>query len=100
VVGIGESIGAVGPLAGDGNLPAMQTAEILLEHWNDLKGYSDEVLQRYDWMRKERRTAEKLADGGMPSLRDAMVFKRHSREVGMEINTFHVLKLFRKSLDR
>ena len=63
VVGIGESIGAVGPLAGDGNLHAMQTAELLLEHWDDLDGYAREVLRRYDWMRRERLTAERSSTG-------------------------------------
>ena len=35
VVGIGESIGAVAPIVADGNLYAMQTAEMLLENWDD-----------------------------------------------------------------
>ena len=99
VVGIGESIGAVGPLAGDGNLHAMQTAEMLLEHWDDLDGYVREVLLRYDWMRKERRTAEKISGGVTPSLSDALVFRRHSKMVGMEMNTLHILRLFRKSIE-
>ncbi len=100
VVGIGESIGAVSPLAADGNLHAMQTAELLLEYWEDLDGYSKEVLRRYDWMRKERRTAEKLRDGLMPTISDALVFKRHSVMAGMEMNTLNILRLFRKSLER
>ena len=100
VVGIGESIGAVGPLAGDGNLSAMQTAELLLEHWDDLEGYAKEVLRRYDWMRRERRTSEKLRDGLTPNLSDALAFKRRSNKVGMEMNMLHVLRLFRKSLER
>lgn len=99
VVGIGESIGAVGPMAGDGNLHAMQTAELLLEHWDDLEGYAREVLRRYDWMRKERRTAEKIFNGQRPNLTDALVFRRHSQMVGMELNTVHILKLFRRSLE-
>ncbi len=99
VVGIGESIGAVGPLAGDGNLHAMQTAEMLLEHWDDLDGYVKEVLARYDWMRKERHTAEKIGEGVTPSLSDALVFRRHSRMVGMEMNTLHILRLFRRSME-
>jgi flavin-dependent dehydrogenase len=99
VVGIGESIGAVGPLAGDGNLHAMQTAEMLLEHWDDLDGYVKEVLTRYDWMRKERRTAEKISEGVTPSLSDALVFRRHSRMVGMGMNTLHILRLFRRSME-
>jgi flavin-dependent dehydrogenase len=99
VVGIGESIGAVGPLAGDGNMHAMQTAELLLEHWDDLEGYAKEVLRRYDWMRRERRTAEKIGNGQRPNLSDALVFRRHSQMVGMEMNTLDILRLFRRSLE-
>ena len=99
VVGIGESIGAVAPLAADGNLHAMQTAELLLEHWEDLEGYTEEILRRYDWMRRERRTAVKLGNGLMPTLSDALVFKRHSKMAGIEMNTLHILRLFRRSLE-
>jgi flavin-dependent dehydrogenase len=100
IIGIGESIGAVGPLAGDGNIYALQTAELLLEHWVDLDGYAREVLRRYDWMRRERLTAEKLRDGVTPNLSEALAFKRRSNEVGMEMNTLHILRLFRKTLKR
>jgi flavin-dependent dehydrogenase len=96
VVGIGESIGAVAPLASDGNLYAMQTAEMLLENWDDLNSYSEKVLNRYDWMRKERKALEKLIDGRMPFLSDALTMKRHCNMVGVEMKTIHILKLFRK----
>ena len=96
VVGIGESIGAVAPIVADGNLYAMQTAEILLENWDDLEGYSEKVLSRYGWMTKERSALEKIMAGRMPSLSEAFTMKRHSNMVGVEMKTLHVLKLFRK----
>jgi len=96
VVGIGESIGAVAPLACDGNLYAMQTAEMLLENWDDLDRYPEKVLTRYDWMRKERKALEKMMEGKMPSLSDALTMKRHCNMVGVEMRTVHILKLFRK----
>jgi flavin-dependent dehydrogenase len=99
IVGIGESIGAVGPLAGDGNLFALQTAEMLLDNWDDLEAYTEKVLRTFDWMKRERRTAEKLRDGLMPNLSDALAFKRHSNMVGIEMNTLHILRLFRKTLE-
>ncbi|HEY3420119.1 MAG TPA: hypothetical protein VGK23_06160 [Methanomassiliicoccales archaeon] len=99
IVGIGESIGAVGPLAADGNIYALQTAEMLLENWDDLDQYTERVLQRFDWMKRERKAAEKLRDGIMPSMADALVFKRHSNMVGIEMNTLHILRLFRRSLE-
>jgi len=93
VVGIGESIGAVAPLAADGNLYAMQTAEMLFENWDDPLAYADKVLKRYDWMRKERSGMEKLMAGKLPSVSEVLVMKKHSNAVGVEMKTSHVLTL-------
>ncbi|NLX48168.1 MAG: hypothetical protein GXY70_08400 [Euryarchaeota archaeon] len=95
IVGIGESIGAVAPLASDGNLYAMQCGEMLLENWDDLERYSERVLRRYDWMRTERGGLEKLMEGRAPSLRESMSMRKHLRSVGVEIRGGHVLKLLR-----
>ncbi len=96
-VGIGESIGAVGPLAGDGNIYAMRCGELLLECWDDLERYERKVLDEFDWMRKERRALEKLWEGKGLSLRDARTFIRHSKMVGMEISVAQAIDLFRKA---
>lgn len=95
VVGIGESIGAVAPLASDGNLYAMQCGEMLLENWDDLERYSEQVLKRYDWMRKERKGLERLMEGRTPSLTQSMSMRKHLRSVGVEIGGGHILKFLR-----
>jgi flavin-dependent dehydrogenase len=94
IIGIGECIGAVAPLVADGNLYAMQTGEMLLDNWDDLGKYSEKVLERYDWMRTERKGLEKLMEGKIPSLREIMTMKRHANKVGVKMNSIHVLKLF------
>jgi len=99
-VGVGESIGAVGPLAGDGNLYAMQCGELLMASWDDLEEYQAKVLDRYEWMRKERRALEKLWAGKGLSLRDARTFIRHSKMVGMEISVAQAIDLFRRGFER
>lgn len=95
IVGIGESIGAVAPLASDGNLYAMQCGEMLLENWDDLDRYSERVLKRYDWMRKERKGLEKLMEGRTPSLLESMSMRKHFKTVGIEIKVSHILRLLR-----
>lgn len=95
IVGIGESIGAVAPLASDGNLYAMQCGEMLLENWDHLDRYSEKVLERYDWMRKERKGLEKLMEGRSPSLLEAMSMRKHLKSVGVEIKVSHILKFLR-----
>ncbi|MHC1710029.1 MAG: NAD(P)/FAD-dependent oxidoreductase [Methanomassiliicoccales archaeon] len=95
IVGIGESIGAVAPLASDGNLYAMQCGEMLLEDWDDPDRYSERVLKRYDWMRSERKGLEKLMEGRTPSLLESMSMRKHLRSVGVEIKGSHILKFLR-----
>jgi flavin-dependent dehydrogenase len=99
-VGVGESIGAVGPLAGDGNIYAMQCGEMLLELWDDLDEYQAKVLKRYDWMRKERRVLEKLWAGKKPSITDMGTFIKHSKTVGVEISAAQALDLFLHAFER
>lgn len=95
IVGIGESIGAVSPLASDGNLYAMQCGEMLLENWDNLDRYSERVLKRYDWMRKERKGLEKLMEGRTPSLPESMSMRKHLKMVGIDIKARHIFKLLR-----
>lgn len=94
VVGVGESIGTVSPLAADGNVYAMQCAEMLVEHWDDLDGYTEAVLERYDWMRKEREVLDRLRAGKMPSLAGAMVLSRHFRAEGIKLGLLQAIGLF------
>ena len=95
IVGIGESIGAVSPLASDGNLYAMQCGEMLLDNWDDLDRYSEKVLKRYDWMRKERNGLDKLMEGRTPSLLESMSMRKHLKTVGVEIRARQILRLLR-----
>lgn len=95
IVGIGESIGAVAPLASDGNLYAMQCCDMLLENWDDLDRYSERVLKKYKWMRTERGGLQKLMEGRRPSLIESMSMRKHLRSVGVEIGSGHVLKFLR-----
>ncbi|HTY47912.1 MAG TPA: hypothetical protein VMB46_09655 [Methanomassiliicoccales archaeon] len=99
VVGVGESIGSVGPLGADGNLYAMQCAELLIDHWDDLRRYESSVLKKYDWMRREREALEKMVKGRVPPLRDVRVFTSHSKRVGIELGPVQALQLFKRAID-
>ncbi len=98
IVGMGESIGTVAPLGGDGNPYSMQCAEMLVENWDDLDAYTKAILGRFDWMRKERQAIEKLWSGKMPSMNDARAFIQHSRLAGFKMGPMYAMKLFRRSM--
>jgi flavin-dependent dehydrogenase len=99
IVGIGESIGTVGPLGGDGNIYAMQTAELLKEHWNDLERYSEEVLIKFRWMGRERQGLERLLGGSMPTVADIRAFVVHARRAGFGMGPVNAMRYFKKALE-
>jgi hypothetical protein len=99
IVGVGEAIGTVGPLGADGNLYAMQCAEMLADHWDDLEGYQAAVLKRFDWMRREREALDKMVHGRVPPIRDVRVFLAHSKRVGIEMGPVVALQLFRRVIE-
>lgn len=99
VVGVGESIGAVAPLAGEGITYAMQTGEMLAERWEDPEGYAREVLRRYEWMGRERRGLDRLAEGRMPTLAEARAFLKHTRMAGFDMRLGQAREFFRSMLE-
>jgi flavin-dependent dehydrogenase len=85
VWGVGESIGCVAPLAGDGILPGLRSACLLLEHWDDAPSYTQAVLREFQWMTRERGVLDRLRSGRRPRIADGLVLKRNSRRMGMRI---------------
>jgi flavin-dependent dehydrogenase len=83
--GVGEAIGCVAPLAGDGIVPGMKSVQILLAHWDDPSGYEQAVLQEFGWMKKERLVLDRLRKSQTLGLREALVLKRNSKRMGMKV---------------
>ena len=48
VIGVGESIGTVYPLLGEGIIPATWCADILVQHLHDREKYRKEVLKKFE----------------------------------------------------
>jgi flavin-dependent dehydrogenase len=94
--GVGEAIGCVAPLAGDGIVPGMKSVQLLMRHWNDPAGYTQAVLKEFHWMNGERRVLEKLRKGRPLGIRDALVLKHNSKRMGMRIKLSDAAKLLRR----
>lgn len=47
VVGVGESIGTVYPMLGEGIIPSMQCVNLFVEHMNDMEAYRKAVLDHF-----------------------------------------------------
>jgi flavin-dependent dehydrogenase len=95
VWGVGEGIGCVAPLAGDGIVTGMRTVKILLDHWDDPEGYEKAVLHEFAWMEEERRVVDKLLEGGVLGPWDALVLKDNSRRMGMRIGLIDAASLLK-----
>lgn len=49
VVGVGESIGTVFPLLGEGIIPTLECSELLVRHLDDLEEYRRSVLKQFEF---------------------------------------------------
>lgn len=95
VWGVGEAIGCVGPLAGDGIVPGMRSAQLLIKWWNDSIGYTGAILKEFHWMEKERQVINELKNCEHPTLRDAWVLKKNAGRMGMQVGISKVAALLR-----
>jgi flavin-dependent dehydrogenase len=93
--GVGEAIGCVAPVAGDGVVPGMKSAQILLEHWSDPDGYTAAILKEFEWMHKEREVINKLRTAARLNLKDAWVLKKNARRMGMQVELKDALVLLK-----
>ncbi len=95
VWGVGEAIGCVAPLAGDGIVPGMRSVQLLLEHWDSPERYTAAILKEFRWMKGERGVVERLQRGEGVGLRDARVLRKNSQRMGMRVGLGAALHLLR-----
>lgn len=95
VWGVGEAIGCVGPLAGDGVITGMTSAKILLHNWGNPEGYTEAILKEFRWMEKERKVVDKIAARRAPDLIDALIIHENSKRMGIRIRIVDALRLVR-----
>ena len=91
--GVGEAIGCVAPLAGDGIVPGMRSVEILLRCWDHPVRYTEAILREFAWMEGERAVIDKLRLGKSLGVSDAWILKKNSRRMGMKVGLRQALSL-------
>jgi flavin-dependent dehydrogenase len=93
--GVGESIGCVAPLAGDGIVPGMKSVQLLLKHWDDPMGYSRAILKEFEWMKTERHVIDKLLASSPLGIRDAWVLMKNSKRMALQVGLKQAIKFLR-----
>lgn len=97
VWGIGESIGTVAPLAGDGILHGMKSALLLLENIDSPADYERAILREFAWMEKEREVVERLQSVKPIGFGSALVLQRNTRRMDMKMGLWDAFKILRRA---
>jgi flavin-dependent dehydrogenase len=85
VWGVGESIGCVSPLIGEGIIPSMKSALLLAHHWDDPAGYTEAILREFSPYERLHRVQEKLKQGKKPGFFDLLVLRRAMMRYGIRL---------------
>lgn len=86
VWGVGESIGTVSPMLGEGIVPSMECAQIFATTYPDAAAYTAAVKDQFAWMKNERKALEKLRAGKRLSVFDLVTAKQSVARAGVDIS--------------
>lgn len=96
IIGVGESIGCVFPLLGEGIIPSLISAELLLNSMNDkidLAYYRDSILKRFKYYDDVYKLIRLMIAGKFSKLRHWPIIysmyknmKREEKRFGFEVN--------------
>jgi flavin-dependent dehydrogenase len=96
VWGVGEAIGCVAPLAGDGVIPGLRSVQILLECWDAPDRYTERILREFRWMKREKRVFEKLRRGDRLGLTDGLALRTNAKRMGMDVDLRDAVTLVKR----
>jgi hypothetical protein len=93
VWGVGEAIGVVAPIAGEGIAPGMASARILNDSWDNPDAYAARILKDFRWMHSERKILDKVAGGKGLGIQDWITLKNTGRRMGAKVGIKDVMSL-------
>ncbi len=107
VIGVGETVGTVYPILGEGILPSMHAAELLSESLDDMNSYEAKLLKKfsaydlaYEYIRRKITKTDNFVKSFFTAVRIFMWFKRNFWITGVNpslLETFQVLRPRRKA---
>ncbi len=100
VVGVGESVGSVYPLLGEGIIPSMECVDLFVDHMDDLGAYQSAVIRHFELYGKVYRFIKSKMDGNFSVLRQFPELwsiyrhmKTNERRYGLETHLGDILKV-------
>ena len=101
VVGVGESIGTVFPVLGEGIIPSLQCADLFIESLHDLELYRRKVLEKFKiyetifrLIRSKMRQRFRWPSQFVNLLRMFYYMKTNEERYGLQVRLTDMLKLF------
>ncbi len=85
VWGVGEAIGCVSPLSGEGIVPSMKSAELLLGNWENEEEYTEAIIREFSWMKAERNIWDRVLQGKPSSILDFIYRMKNAKRFGTNI---------------
>ena len=99
-MGVGESIGTVFPLLGEGIIPSTWCAELFLKNMGDAKAYRDSVIEKFrmyalafKFVKLKIAGKFSMARHGMEMLKICRHMKSEEERYGMLVSMADMLKL-------
>lgn len=96
VLGVGESIGCVSPLMGDGIVTGMINARLLKDNIVANRSgsqYTLNVLRRFEWMKEQNKIVRQILIGKRPGLKGVLALRKDLRRMDAYLGPFKTLKL-------
>lgn len=98
--GIGEAIGCVSPLIGEGILPALESVAILLKHWGDPEEYTRDVLRNFRWIGREYKIFRSVENASPLALMQYPGIKKCFKRYKIDINLLDILKILKRVMQQ
>lgn len=88
VWGLGESIGLVDPLTGAGIVPAVVSAKLMADNWDNPAEYEKAILANFSYIDRAAEVARKIIDGQGTLPDYLLIFLRSANRSGIKISFF------------
>jgi flavin-dependent dehydrogenase len=96
VWGLGEAIGLVDPIACAGIVPAMTSAKLMIDNWDDGGRYEKQIWRHYSYMVKEAKALAKFTRGEKLFYRDLILPRRVFKTLGLFPRLRQIIELASK----
>jgi flavin-dependent dehydrogenase len=83
--GVGEAIGCVAPLVGEGIIPGLKSALLLVDNWENPEAYQKAILEEFVSLKEERSVIDKALQGKHLGLSEGLILKKSTERFGINV---------------